>query len=152
MKESVLLNALIRLRNADINSSMEEFLQQIGSLVPEHVGSVEWFVGVLVVIAVYALGYFCGVLPSLVNRKKRKLREQSATLYEEILDKMLQYDNLYNAYVLEPDSLKRVLLGAQISTIKRDVTELESRLAALEQREPRPLPLRPLPVTQLQIE
>jgi len=131
---------------------MEEFLRQIGSLVPEHVGSVEWFVGVLVVIAVYALGYFCGILPFLVNRKKRKLREQSATLYEDILGQILEYDNLYNAYVREPDALKRVLLGAQISTVKRDVTELESRLAALEQREPRPLPLRPLPVTQLQIE
>lgn len=143
---------MIRLRDADINSSMEEFLGQIGSLVPEHVGSVEWFVGVLAVIAVYALGYFCGILPSLVNRKKRKLREQSATLYEDILGKILEYDNLYNAYVREPDALKRVLLGAQISTVKRDVTELESRLAALEQREPRPLPLRPLPVAQLQIE
>jgi len=131
---------------------MEEFLGQIGSLVPEHVGSVEWFAEVLVVIAVYALGYFCGILPSLVNRKKRKLREQSATLYEDILGKILEYDNLYNAYVREPDALKRVLLGAQISTVKRDVTELESRLAALEQREPRPLPLRPLPVAQLQIE
>ena len=131
---------------------MEEFLGQIGSLVPEHVGSVEWFAGVLVVIAVYALGYFCGILPSLVNRKKRKLREQSATLYEDILGKILEYDNLYNAYVREPDALKRVLLGAQISTVKREVTELESRLATLEQREPRQLPLRPLPVTQLQIE
>jgi len=131
---------------------MEEFLGQIGSLVPEHVGSVEWFAEVLVVIAVYALGYFCGILPSLVNRKKRKLREQSATLYEDILGKILEYDNLYNAYVREPDALKRVLLGAQISTVKREVTELESRLATLEQREPRQLPLRPLPVTQLQIE
>jgi len=143
---------LIRLQDIDINSSMEEFLGQIGSLVPEHVGSVEWFAGVLVVIAVYALGYFCGILPSLVNRKKRKLREQSATLYEDILGKILEYDNLYNAYVREPDALKRVLLGAQISTVKREVTELESRLATLEQREPRQLPLRPLPVTQLQIE
>ena len=131
---------------------MEEFLGQIGSLVPEHVGSVEWFAGGLVVIAIYALGYFCGVLPSLINRKKRKSREQSATLCEEILAKILEYDDLYNGYTLESDSLKRVLLGAQISTVKRDVTELESRLAALEQREPRPLPLRPLPVTQLQIE
>jgi hypothetical protein len=131
---------------------MEEFLGQIGSLLPEHVDSVEWFAGVLVVIAVYALGYFCGILPSLVNRKKRKLREQSATLYEDILGKILEYDNLYNAYVREPDALKRVLLGAQISTVKREVTELESRLATLEQREPRQLPLRPLPVTQLQIE
>jgi len=143
---------LIRLQDIDINSSMEEFLGQIGSLVPEHVGSVEWFAGVLVVIAVYALGYFCGILPSLVNRKKRKLRDQSATLYEDILGKILEYDNLYNAYVREPDALKRVLLGAQISTVKREVTELESRLATLEQREPRQLPLRPLPVTQLQIE
>ena len=143
---------MIRLQDIDINSSMEEFLGQIGSLVPEHVGSVEWFAGVLVVIAVYALGYFCGILPSLVNRKKRKLRDQSATLYEDILGKILEYDNLYNAYVREPDALKRVLLGAQISTVKREVTELESRLATLEQREPRQLPLRPLPVTQLQIE
>jgi len=131
---------------------MEEFVEWLKNLVPEHVGSLEWFVGVLVVIAVYALGYFCGILPSLVNRKRRKLREQSATLYEDILGKILEYDNLYNAYVRETDALKRVLLGAQISTVKRDVTELESRLAALEQREPRPLPLRPLPVAQLQIE
>ena len=143
---------MIRLQDIDINSNMEEFLGQIGSLLPEHVDSVEWFAGVLVVIAVYALGYFCGVLPSLVNRKKKKLREQSATLYEDILGKILEYDDLYNGYVREPDALKRVLLGAQISTVKRDVTELESRLAALEQREPRPLPLRPLPVAQLQIE
>jgi len=143
---------LIRLQDIDINSSMEEFLGQIGSLLPEHVDSVEWFAGVLVVIAVYALGYFCGVLPSLVNRKKKKLREQSATLYEDILGKILEYDDLYNGYVREPDALKRVLLGAQISAVKRDVTELESRLATLEQREPRHLPLRPLPVAQLQIE
>ena len=131
---------------------MEEFVEWLKNLVPEHVGSLEWFVGVLVVIAVYALGYFCGILPSLVNRKRRKLREQSATLYEDILGKILEYDDLYNGYTRESDSLKRVLLGAQIFAVKRDVTELESRLAALEQREPRHLPLRPLPVTQLQIE
>jgi hypothetical protein len=131
---------------------MEDFLARIRNLIPEHVGSVEWFAGVLVVIAVYALGYFCGILPSLVNRKRRKAREQSTTLYEEILGKILEHDELYSGYIHESDSLKRVLLGAQISAVKRDVTELESRLAALEQRDPRHLPLRPLPVTQLQIE
>lgn len=143
---------MIRPGDADINSSMEEFLGRIGSLVPEHLGSVEWFAGVLVVIAVYALGYFCGVLPSLANRKKRKAREQSATLSEEILGKILEHDELYGGYLRESDSLKKVLLGAQISALKREVTELESRLAVLEQREPRHFPLRPLPVTQLQIE
>jgi len=116
------------------------------------VGSVEWFAGVLIVIAVYALGYFCGILPSLANRKKRKAREQSATLTEEILGKILEHDELYSGYLRESDSLKKVLLGAQISALKREVTELESRLAVLEQREPRHFPLRPLPVTQLQIE
>ena len=106
---------MIRLRDIDIYSSMEDFLGRIGSLLPEHVGSVEWFAGVLVVIAIYALGYFCGVLPSLMGRKKRKLREQSATLREEILDKILEHDELYSGYIHEPDSVKRVLLGAQIS-------------------------------------
>ena len=143
---------MIRPGDADINSSMEEFLERIRSLVPGHVGSVEWFAGVLIVIAVYALGYFCGVLPSLANRKKRKAREQSATLTEEILGKILEHDELYSGYLRESDSLKKVLLGAQISALKREVTELESRLAVLEQREPRHFPLRPLPVTQLQIE
>lgn len=131
---------------------MEDVLGGIRSLLPEYMGSLEWFSGVLVVVAIYALGYFCGILPSLVNRKRRKLREQSATLYEEILGKILEYDNLYNGYTRESDSLKRVLLGAQISAVKREVMELESRLATLEQREPRHLPLRPLPVTTLQID
>ena len=131
---------------------MEDFLGRIRSVLPEQVVSLEWLAGVLVLIAVYALGYFCGVLPSLLKRQGRRLREQSATLCEELLDKMCEYDELYNVYIHEPDPSKRTLLGEQISSVKETVKQLEFRLAMLEQREPRHLPLRPLPVTELQIE
>jgi len=131
---------------------MEDFLGRIRSVIPEQVVSLEWLAGVLVLIAVYALGYFCGVLPSLLKREGRKLREQSATLYEEILEKIFEYDELYNVYIREPDSSKRTLLGEQISSVKENVKQLEFRLAMLEQREPRHLPLRPLPVRELRIE
>ena len=131
---------------------MEDFLGRIRSVIPEQVVSLEWLAGVLVLIAVYALGYFCGVLPSLLKREGRKLREQSATLYEEILEKIFEYDELYNVYIREPDSSKRTLLGEQISSVKENVKQLEFRLAMLEQREPRHLPLRSLPVRELKIE
>jgi hypothetical protein len=131
---------------------MEDFLAQIRSLIPEHVVSLEWLAGGLVLIAVYALGYFCGVLPSLLKREGRRLREQSATLCEELLEKICEYDELYNVYIREPDSSKRTLLGEQISSVKENVKQLEFRLAMLEQRDPRHLPLRPLPVRELKIE
>ena len=131
---------------------MEDFLAQIRSLIPEQAVSLEWLAGVLVLIAVYALGYFCGIVPSLLKRERRRVQEQSATLCEEILEKICEYDELYNRYIHEPDSSKRTLLGEHISAVKEDVKQLESRLAMLEQREPRQLPLHPLPVRQLKIE
>ena len=124
---------------------MEDFLGRIRSLITEYVVSLEWLAGGLVLIAVYALGYFCGVLPSLLKREGRRLREQSATLCEELLEKICEYGELYNVYIREPDSSKRTLLGEQISSVKETVKQLEFRLAMLDQRDPRHLPCAPCP-------
>ncbi len=80
--------------------------------------------------------------------------EESAgeTLCNEILGKVIEYNELYNRYLQELNSSQVNLLGRQITGLKRDLKNLEVRLASLEQREPRNLPLRPLPVRFLGVD
>ncbi len=80
--------------------------------------------------------------------------EESAreTLCNEILGKMIEYNELYNRYLHELNSSQVHLLGTQITGLKKDLKVLETRLASLEQREPRNLPLRPLPVRSLGVD
>jgi len=111
----------------------------------------EWLTVFLALLAIYVLGYLCGILPSLLKREKRS-REQSAILCEELLTKIFEHEQLYNQYVCEPAPLKKAQIVEQIALVKENLRELECRLAVLEQREPRRLPLRPLPVSQLKIE
>ena len=92
---------------------------------------------------IYGLGYLCGILPSLLHRERRRLQELSATLCEEILQKICAQEELYNRYVRENDSSKRCLLGGQITVSKEDLKQLEFRLAMLRQRELRILPPAP---------
>jgi hypothetical protein len=150
--ETGLQKILIGLRYVDIYSRMEDLLARIRSLIPEKTVSVEWLTGLLGIMAIYGLGYLCGILPVLLHRERRRLQEQSATLCEEILQKICAHEELYNQYARENDSSKRALLGGQITVLKNDVKQLEFRLAMLQQRDPRELPLRPLPVGQLKIE
>ncbi len=131
---------------------MEDLLDKIKSLILEKVALTEWRPILLRVLVIYSLGFFFGILPSLLNRKRRRLEEQCSNLCEEILEKICGYDELYNLYIREPDSSKKTVLENQISGAKKDLKELELRLARLEQREPRKLPLRPLPVRKLKIE
>ena len=132
---------------------MEDFLVQIRSLIPEKWFQTEWLTGLVFVIAVFALGYICGILPSLLlTRRTNRVQERCVILRKEILDKMREYDELYNRYVGELDSSKRTLLGGQINLVKENLKQLETELAVLEKREPRELPLRLLPVRQLKIE
>lgn len=74
------------------------------------------------------------------------------TLRNEILVKILEYNELYARYVRELNASQINILGGQILGLKKDLKELEVRLAFLEQREPRKLPLRPLPVRYLGID
>ena len=131
---------------------MKDFLTQIGNLMTEKVISLEWPIALLLFLSIYALGYICGILPSLFDRKRRRQQEQSAALCEEILEKICEYDKLYNRYIHEIDPSGGTALGGQIIEMKESLVKLESRLATLEQREPRKLPLRPLPVRQMRIE
>ena len=132
---------------------MEDFLVQIRSLIPEKSFQIEWLTGLVFVIAVFALGYICGILPAfLLNPRTNRVQERCATLCKEILDKMREYDELYKGYIRELDSSKRTLLEGQINLVKENLKQLETELAILEKREPEKLPLRPLPVRQLKIE
>ena len=132
---------------------MEDFLVQIRNLIPEKWPQIEWLTGFVFVIAVFALGYICGILPSfLLNRRTNRVQERCVTLCKEILDKMREYDELYNRYVRELDSSKRTLLEGQINLVKENLKQLETKLAILEKRQPGKLPLRLLPVRQLKIE
>lgn len=132
---------------------MEDFLVQIRSLIPEKWSQIEWLTGLVFVIAVFALGYLCAILPSfLLNRRINRVQERCGALCMEILDKMREYDEMYNRYVRELDSSKRTLLGGQINLVKENLKKLETELAILEKRKPRKLPLRLLPVRQLKIE
>jgi hypothetical protein len=132
---------------------MEDFLVQIRSLIPEKWFQIEWLTGLVFVVAAFTLGYICGILPSfLLNRRINRVQERCVTLCKEILDKMREYDELYNRYVRELDSSKRTLLGEQINLIKENLKQLETTLAILEKREPEKLPLRLLPVRRLKIE
>ena len=135
----------------DIQGSMEDVLARLKTLVSGKAASMEWLTVFLVLLAIYALGYLCGILPSLFNREKRK-REQSAILCEELLAKIFEHDQLYSQYICEPAPFKKTQIIEQIALVKENLRELEFKLAALEQREPRRLPLRPLPVSQLKIE
>jgi hypothetical protein len=130
---------------------MEDFLARLKNLISDKAASMEWLTVFLVLLAIYALGYLCGILPSLFNREKRR-REQSAILCEELLTKIFEHEQLYNQYGCEPAPLKKAQIVEQIALVKENLRELECRLAVLEQREPRRLPLRPLPVSQLKIE
>jgi len=131
---------------------MKDFLKLIGNLMTEKMVSLEWPIALLLFLSIYALGYICGILPSLFDRKRRRQQEQSAALWEEILEKICEYDELYNRYVRELDPSGGTALGGQIIEMRESLVQLESRLATLEQREPRKLPLRPLPVRQMRIE
>jgi len=142
---------LLSQRYFDIQGSMEAFLARLKNLIWDKGAATEWLIVFLVLLAIYALGYLCGILPSLFNREKRR-REQSAILCEELLTKIFEHEQLYNQYVCEPAPLKKAQIVEQIALVKENLRELECRLAVLEQREPRRLPLRPLPVSQLKIE
>ncbi len=131
---------------------MRDFLAQIWSLIPEEMVCAKWLTMLLVLLSAYALGYVCGILPSLLDRKARKKLEQSAVLYEEILGKICEYDELYNRYIREINHTERTLLAGQITSIKEDLKRLQLRLAILERRQFREVPLRPLPVRQLTID
>ncbi len=132
---------------------MEDFLVQIRSLIPEKWSPIEWLTGLVFVIAVFTLGYICGILSSfLLNLRTNRIQRRSVTLCKEILDKMREYDELYNRYVHELDSSERSLLGGQINLVKENLKQLETEFAILEKREPGKLPLRLLPVRQLKIE
>jgi hypothetical protein len=132
---------------------MEGFLGQIRSLIPEKWVQIEWLTGLMFVIAVFALGYICGILPSfLLNPRTNRVQERCVTLCKEILNKMREYDELYNGYVRELDSSRRTLLEGEINLVKENLEQLETKLAILEKREPGKLPLRPLPVRRLKIE
>gem|GEM_PF-4900365 len=132
---------------------MEDLLVQIRSLIPEKWSQIEWLTGLVFVIAVFALGYICGILPSfLLNRRANRVQERCVTLCMEILDKMREYDELYNRFIRELDFSKKTLLGGQINLVKENLKKLETELAILEKREPGKLPLRLLPVRQLKIE
>ena len=126
-------------------------MARLRTLISDKAASTEWLTVFLILLAIYALGYLCGILPSLFNREKRK-REQSAILCEELLTKIFEHEQLYNQYVCEPAPLKKAQIVEQIASVKENLRELEFRLAVLEQREPRRLFLRPLPVSQLKIE
>ncbi len=129
---------------------MEEFAALMKQMILEK-GPVDWIPGLPLIIGVYILGYLCGSLPTLLNRRKRKVMEQSEALRERILEGLCEYNILYNQYVRESDSSRRTLIGGQINALKGELKQLESRLAALEQRLPRTLPIRPLPVRQIEI-
>ena len=132
---------------------MQDFLVQIRSLILEKWYQIDWPTGLVFVIAVFTLGYICGILPFfLLNRRTNRVQKRCVTLCKEILDKMREYDELYNRYVGELDSSKRTLLGGQINLVKENLKQLETELAILEKREPGKLPLRLLPVRQLNIE
>ena len=135
----------------DIQGSMEDVLARLRTLISDKATSMEWLTVFLVLLAIYALGYLCGILPSLFSREKKK-REQSAILCEELLAKIFEHEQLYSQYICEPAPLKKTQIIEQIALVKENLRELEFKLAALEQRKPRRLPLRPLPVSQLKIE
>jgi hypothetical protein len=131
---------------------MEDSLAQIEDLVLGRVVSISWLTGLLGLMAIYAFGYLCGILPSLLGRRRRRAQEQSAALCAEILERICRYEELYDRYIRDPDPSKGALLAKEIAAVGEDLRQLESRLAELEQRGSRKLPLRPLPVRQLEIE
>lgn len=73
-------------------------------------------------------------------------------LRNQILVKIIEYNELYNQYTRELDSSKVTLQGKHITGLKKGLKHLELRLAALEQREPRKFYLRPLPVRYLRVD
>ena len=131
---------------------MEDALAQIEDLVLGRVVSIGWLTGLLGLMAVYAFGYLCGILPSLLDRRRRRAQEHSTALCAEILERLYRYEELYDQYVRDLDPPKGALVATEIAAVREDLKQLESRLAELEQRGPRKLPLRPLPVRQLGIE
>ncbi len=131
---------------------MSGFLTLMRNLITEKVVSLEWPTALLLFLFIYVLGYICGILPFLFDRKRRRRQEQSAALCEEIVEKICEYDKLYSRYVGEIDPSERTMFEREIVEMKEHLIQLESVLATLEQREPRKLPLRPLPVKQLTIE
>ncbi len=131
---------------------MEDALARIKDLVLERVVSIGWLTGLLGLLAVYAFGYLCGILPSLLRRRSRRAQEQSAVLCAEILGGLCRYEELYDQYVHDFNPSRGAELATEIAAVREDLKQLESRMAELEQRGPRKLPLRPLPVRQLGIE
>lgn len=131
---------------------MGELWHRIWNLIPEKLVSVDWLSGLLVLIGVYALGYLFGLVPFLLTRGKRRLQEESAATCQEIVKRLCEYDSLYEHYVREPDPFERIQLGRKLAAVKEDLKQRESRLAELEQREPRTLPVRALPVRRLEID
>ncbi len=71
---------------------------------------------------------------------------------EKFLSKIIQHEDLYSQYRHERDPFQKMLIVEEIALLKEDLRELELKLATLEHRGPRKLPLRPLPVKQLKIE
>ena len=131
---------------------MKDFLAMIRNLTTEKVIPLEWPLALLLFLSIYVLGYICGILPFLFHRKRRMQQERSAALCEEILEKICEYDELYNRYVHEINPSEWAELERQVIEVRKSLVQLESRWATLEQREPRKLPLRPLPVRQMRIE
>ena len=141
----------MRRRRFDIQSGMEDFLAQLKALISDRAAFMEWLKFFLVLMAVYMVGYLSGILPPLLHRERRR-REQSAILCEELFNKMIEHEELYNRCVHEAAPFQKTLIVEQIALVKEDLIKLELRLATLERREPRKLPLRPLPVRHLKIE
>lgn len=131
---------------------MGDWFAQACDLFRERIVCIGWLAGLLLLIGVYALGYLCAILPSLANRRRNRLLAQCAALRSEILEKICEYGELYNQYVRESDSSRRASLAEQITGLRESVKGLEFRLASLEERKPRVLPLRPLPVARVEIE
>ncbi len=145
-------NVLIRLEYLGICTDMEGLLARMQSLMSGGQFSIEWLTGLLGLMLAYAFGYFCGILPSFFHRRRRRAQERSAILCAEILGKICNHEDLCERYICETDPEKRDRIGREITVLRGDLRQLEFRLAMLEQREPRRLPLRPLPVRQLKIE
>ena len=143
---------LIRPRYLDICTYVEGLLEKIQGLILRGPLSIEWLTSLLGLLVAYAFGYLCGILPSFFHQRGWKAQERSAMLCVEILEKICKQEDLYNRYLREADRGKRERLAREIAVIREDLRQLEFRLAMLEQRQPRRLPLRPLPVRQLGIE
>jgi hypothetical protein len=131
---------------------MEGLLARIQGLISGRQFSIEWLTSLIGILVVCAVGYFCGILPSFFHRRRRRAQERSAALCAEILGKLCKHEDLYDQFICETDPQKRDRTGREIVVLREDLRQLEFRLAMLEQREPRRLPLRPLPVRVLKIK